>query len=62
MYKPHEFAKKLGVTVKTLQRWGGFSVDSGGQPLHPSKKCAVPGSGRSKNIDDFFCRRHRAFF
>lgn len=21
MYKPHEFAKKLGVTVKTLQRW-----------------------------------------
>jgi putative resolvase len=21
MYKPHEFAKKLGITVKTLQRW-----------------------------------------
>ncbi|MCV3217263.1 IS607 family transposase [Plectonema radiosum NIES-515] len=21
MYKPHQFAKKLGVTVKTLQRW-----------------------------------------
>jgi transposase len=21
MYKPHEFAKNLGVSVKTLQRW-----------------------------------------
>ncbi|WP_375539909.1 MerR family DNA-binding transcriptional regulator [Sphaerospermopsis sp. LEGE 08334] len=21
MFKPHEFAKKIGVSVKTLQRW-----------------------------------------
>jgi putative resolvase len=38
MFKPHEFAKKLGLSVKTLQRWDTAGNLPAKRTLRKSKK------------------------